>query len=98
MKWARTAQGCSSSMPVVEGDTLEARLSHGPLPISDAVSIALQAADALAVAHSAGVLHRDMKPGNLIVNARGQVRVMDFGLAKLAAIPILTGWRRRREP
>ena len=50
-------------MPVIEGDTLEARLSHGPLPISDAVGIALQAADALAVAHAAGVLHRDIKPG-----------------------------------
>jgi eukaryotic-like serine/threonine-protein kinase len=73
-------------MPVIEGDTLQTRLSHGPLPISDAVSIALQAADALAVAHAAGVLHRDIKPGNLIVNAHGQVRVMDFGLAKLASV------------
>ena len=68
-------------MPVVEGETLAARLGRGPLPIADALSIAAQVADALAAAHAEGILHRDIKPANLMINTRAHVRVMDFGLA-----------------
>ena len=70
-------------MPVVEGETLDTRLRSGPLPVADAVDIAAQIADALVAAHARGILHRDIKPANLILNTRGQVRVMDFGLARL---------------
>jgi TolB-like protein/tRNA A-37 threonylcarbamoyl transferase component Bud32 len=73
-------------MPVAEGETLETRLERGPMPLAEAVGIAVQLADALAAAHARGVLHRDIKPGNIIVNASGEIRVMDFGLAKLTPV------------
>jgi serine/threonine protein kinase/Flp pilus assembly protein TadD len=69
-------------MPVVQGETLSARLANGPLPIGDAVEIGAHIADALTAAHGQGILHRDIKPANVIIAARGQVRVMDFGIAK----------------
>lgn len=72
-------------MPVVEGETIEARLRSGALSIVDAVDFAAQMADALDAAHARGILHRDIKPANIIVSARGQVRVMDFGLARVPA-------------
>jgi eukaryotic-like serine/threonine-protein kinase len=71
-------------MPVVEGATLAAKLQSGPMPIAEAVSIAVQVADALAAAHGQGILHRDIKPPNLMIGARSHVRVMDFGLAAIA--------------
>jgi eukaryotic-like serine/threonine-protein kinase len=69
-------------MEFVEGSTLSKMLGHGPLPAADAINIALQVADALDEAHSAGIVHRDIKSGNLIVTDRGLVKVLDFGLAK----------------
>jgi hypothetical protein len=69
-------------MELVEGKTLHAALAKGPLPIADALSIAIQIADALAEAHRAGILHRDIKSGNIMLTSRGQVKVLDFGLAK----------------
>ena len=69
-------------MPLVEGETLAARLTRGSLSIEESVSVAAQVADALAAAHMQGILHRDIKPANIMINARGQARVMDFGLAK----------------
>ena len=71
-------------MPVVEGETLASRLQSGPLPVAEAVSIGVQVADALAAAHKQGILHRDIKPPNLMIGARSHVRVMDFGLATIA--------------
>jgi len=71
-------------MPVVEGETLASRLQAGPLPIAEAVSIAVQVADALDAAHKQGISHRDIKPANLMIGARSHVRVMDFGLATIA--------------
>jgi len=69
-------------MEFVEGVTLSKMLGHGPLPVADAINIALQVADALDEAHSAGIVHRDIKSANLIVTERGLVKVLDFGLAK----------------
>jgi serine/threonine-protein kinase len=69
-------------MPLLEGETLAARLTRGPLPVDEALRIASQVADALAAAHARGILHRDIKPANIMIGASGQVRVMDFGLAK----------------
>jgi len=70
-------------MELVEGKTLHALLANGPLPAGEAISIGLQIADALAEAHRAGILHRDIKSGNIALTSRGQVKVLDFGLAKL---------------
>jgi tetratricopeptide (TPR) repeat protein/tRNA A-37 threonylcarbamoyl transferase component Bud32 len=72
-------------MPYVEGQTLDVRMKLKPLDISESLSVATQVADALAEAHSHGIIHRDIKPSNIIITPRGQARVMDFGLAKLSA-------------
>ena len=74
-------------MEYVEGDVLSARIAHGPLPVREAVDIARQVADALAEAHGRGIVHRDIKSANIIVTARGQVKVLDFGLAKFLQAP-----------
>ncbi len=71
------------AMEYVEGRPLSARIEEGPLNIQDIVHIGSQVADALDDAHSKGIVHRDIKPGNLMLTPRGHVKVLDFGLAKL---------------
>src|SRR6202165_4356915 len=71
-------------LELVEGDTLEERLRRGPLPLTDALAIARQIADALESAHERGIIHRDLKPANAKITQDGTVKVLDFGLAKAA--------------
>ena len=71
-------------MEYLIGQTLGDRISAGPLKIDEILEQSIQIADALGAAHSAGIVHRDMKPANLFVTSRG-VKIMDFGLAKVAA-------------
>jgi serine/threonine-protein kinase len=70
-------------MPFVPGRTLKQVIGEQPLAALSALSIALQVADAIAAAHARGIIHRDIKPNNIIVNDEGQVKVLDFGLAKM---------------
>jgi len=69
-------------MELVEGPTLAGRISSGPLPLTDALAIARQIAEALEAAHEQGIVHRDLKPANIKVRDDGTVKVLDFGLAK----------------
>ena len=69
-------------MELVSGETLQARLKRGPIPVDEALAIAKQIAEALEAAHDKGIVHRDLKPGNVMLTADGKVKVLDFGLAK----------------
>lgn len=78
-------------MELVDGELLSRALERGPLPVFDAIGIAMQVADALDEAHSLGIVHRDIKSSNLIITERGLVKVLDFGLAKVSGNLIAPG-------
>ena len=70
------------SMELVEGEDLAKRLKAGPVPVEEAISLAVQIAEALEAAHERGVIHRDLKPANIQVTCEGKAKILDFGLAK----------------
>jgi Tol biopolymer transport system component/serine/threonine protein kinase len=74
-------------MELLEGETLAQRLKRGAIPLPEMLEFAIQIAGALDAAHSKGIIHRDIKPANIFVVGRGQVKVLDFGLAKLKESP-----------
>src|SRR5262249_53369160 len=74
---------CYIVMPFLPGRTLKQVIAGQPLETLSAISIAIQMADALTAAHARGIVHRDIKPTNIIVNDEGQVKILDFGLAKI---------------
>src|SRR6266513_1086319 len=69
---------------LIEGETLRQRLMRGGMEVGEAVDVAIQVASALAAAHEAGIVHRDIKPENIMLRPDGYVKVLDFGIAKLA--------------
>ena len=69
-------------LQLIEGPTLAERIAQGPIPVEDALKIALQMAEGLEAAHEKGVIHRDLKPANIKITPEGQVKILDFGLAK----------------
>ncbi len=78
------------SMACCDGESLDNRIRRGQIPVGEAVKIAIQIAQGLSAAHKAGITHRDIKPGNVMVSDGGDVRIVDFGLAKLSGQTSLT--------
>ena len=78
------------AMAFLKGETLEDRIAKGPLPLKDALDIARQVAEGLNAAHAEGVVHRDVKPANILVSPDGRATIMDFGLARLTEASKLT--------
>jgi eukaryotic-like serine/threonine-protein kinase len=74
----------------VDGGSVAARIKASPLPLPEALDIAMQACQGLAAAHAKGIVHRDIKPANLMLTSTGQVKIVDFGLAHIADRPRIT--------
>ena len=78
-------------MELLDGETLARRIGHRPMELPEVVDFGIQIADALESAHAKGIVHRDLKPVNLVLNSRGQVKILDFGLAKISALTDFSG-------
>jgi TolB-like protein/Tfp pilus assembly protein PilF/predicted Ser/Thr protein kinase len=78
------------SMAFIEGESLKKKIEQGPFAMDDAIRIAIQTAEGLQEAHKKGVVHRDIKSANIMVDERGQAKIMDFGLARMSEGTLLT--------
>ena len=78
-------------MELVEGPTLAERIGHRAMPLDEALPIAKQIAEGLEYAHERGIIHRDLKPANVKLTANGNVKILDFGLAKALEAPVPAG-------
>jgi serine/threonine protein kinase len=76
-------------LELVEGETLAERLSRGPLSVEEVVAFAQQMAEALEQAHDKNIVHRDLKPGNVMITPEGNIKVLDFGLAKALGVDLI---------
>jgi len=79
------------AMGFYDGETLKKHIQRGPVPLDRVVALGAQIARGLAAAHEAGIVHRDIKPANVMITTRGEVKILDFGIAKLSGQADLTG-------